>query len=65
MQGKEKFKSLQFIGKKVPTYDQLYKDHKILKSLLDFIHTNIQQFIGRHKNLWFIIDILKDKSLKK
>lgn len=55
----------KFIGKKVPTYDQLYKDHKILKSLLDFIHTNIQQFIGRHKNLWFIIDILKDKSLKK
>lgn len=53
------------IGKKVPNYDVLPKGGNTLKFSISFIHTNLQQTIGRHKSLWFFIDILKGKGAKR
>lgn len=53
------------MGKVVPRYDVLPKGGNIVKLFVSYIHTNIQQTIGNHKSLWFLIDILKGKGSKR
>lgn len=53
------------LGKVVPQYDFLPKGGNVFKQLVSYIHTNIQQTIGNHKSLWFLIDILKGKGSKR
>ncbi len=61
----KKYRSTTFMrlnkvfGRKNPSYDSIKKDPAPIKSTLSYIHTMLQIFIGRHKKLWFIIDILK------
>lgn len=53
------------MGKVVPRYDVLPKGGNIVKLFVSYIHTNIQQTIGKHKSLWFLIEILKGKGAKR
>ena len=55
----------KMIGLKVPTYDYLPSGGNRLKQFISFLHTNIQQLIGNHKILWFLIYILKGKAAKQ
>lgn len=53
------------MGKVVPRYDVLPKGGNIVKLFVSYIHTNIQQIIGKHKSLWFLIEILKGNGAKR
>lgn len=55
----------KMLGKVVPLYDVLPKGGNELKWFVAYIHTSIQQTIGKHKYLWFLIKILKGKSAKR
>lgn len=55
----------RLVGRVVPHYDSLRKDGKCFCYLVSFIHTSLQQVIGRHKSLWFLIDLLKGKGAKR
>lgn len=55
----------KIMGKVVPCYDNLPKDGNMLKWFVAYIHTSIQQTIGGHKSLWFLIKILKGKGAKR
>jgi coenzyme F420 hydrogenase subunit beta len=48
-------------GRKIPHYDVELQSNVSLKSLAWYIFTLIQIYIGQHKSLWFIIDLLKKK----
>lgn len=52
----------KLIGKKVPQYDIPLLDPHKLKSSISYIHNMLQIFIGQHKVLWPIIQILKKKT---
>lgn len=52
----------KILGKKVPWYDVLPKEGKQLKWFVSYLHTNIQQFIGSHKWMWWAIEIFKGKG---
>ncbi len=51
----------QWRGRKIPQYDVNLKDDSFLKSIISYIHTVMQIFIGKHKSLWFMIPFLKQK----
>lgn len=55
----------KLLGKKVPSYDVTYKDNNKFKSIISYIHTSIQRYIGNRKCLWFIINYLKAPSPKE
>ena len=50
------------LGRKIPVYDLLPRGGNRLKWLISYLHTNVQQFIGRNKVLWFLIPLLKGKA---
>lgn len=54
-----------YIGKKfgmtMPEYDVDYLRHPTQKDWIDYIQNRFQQFLGKHKSLWWIISILKSK----
>lgn len=52
----------KLLGNKVPSYDVNYNDNNKFKSIISFVHTGIQRYIGRRKYLWFIINYLKASS---
>lgn len=53
-----------FFGRIAPSYDSSPCDGKRFRWFISYIHTNIQQFIGRHKSLWCLIPLIKGKSPK-
>lgn len=52
------------IGITVPIYDHLPHGGNKFKQFISFLHTNIQQVIGNHKQLWFLIMLFKGKVSK-
>jgi len=52
-------------GRKIPLYDVELKDNARIKSLIAYLHTFVQIYIGRQKKLWFIISLLKRKPAVK
>lgn len=52
----------KFLGRKIPIYDIQFDDPNIIKSLISYLHNMLQIFIGNHKILWPIIQILKKKT---
>lgn len=54
----------RMLGKKVPIYDLQLHGGNQLKWLISYLHTNIQQFIGCYKFLWFLIPLVKGKAPK-
>ena len=65
MAGKKKGRNKNFIvlNKKfrraVPEYDILLPQKIGIKTILDYTQNRIQQLLGRHKNLWWLISKLK------
>lgn len=55
----------QMRGKKTPTYDIERKGAISIKSLLIYIHTLLQISIGKRKNLWPLISLIKDNRYKE
>ncbi|MFR9542842.1 MAG: Coenzyme F420 hydrogenase/dehydrogenase, beta subunit C-terminal domain [Rikenellaceae bacterium] len=55
-------KLCKMFGMTMPVYDREHKDSNKLKSVIAFVHTRMQQYIGKHKKMWFLIDYLKGKS---
>ena len=55
----------KILGFKTPQYDIDLKSSNQTKWLISYIHTCIQQFIGRNKKLWFLIPLLKKKAPKE
>lgn len=47
------------MGMKVPEYDVDYKKLGGVKTILSFATITSQRFLGRHRSLWWLIDILK------
>ncbi len=58
-------KFCKILGMTMPEYDREHKDAHKLKSIITFVITRVQQFIGSHKSLWFIIDRMKSKPPKR
>lgn len=64
---KKKGRNVKFIllnkafGRVVPIYDVNINLKLNIKTFIDYIQNRIQQYIGRHKRLWFLIKILKKK----
>ncbi len=51
----------QTMGRKVPKYDVNYLRRPTFRDFIDYVQNRIQQFLGSHKKLWFIIPFLKAK----
>ena len=47
------------IGRVVPQYDVDYLRQPTFKTVIDYAQNSMQQYVGRHKSLWWIISILK------
>ncbi|MCC8147100.1 MAG: Coenzyme F420 hydrogenase/dehydrogenase, beta subunit C-terminal domain, partial [Bacteroidales bacterium] len=60
---KAKMKIHSLLGKKTPKFDCKYDNPKI-KDYVSVILTDIQRFIGRHKNFWFLIDLSNNKGIR-
>lgn len=62
---KKKTRNGQFInlnkilGRVVPQYDVDYLKKPTIKTTIDYAQNRCQQFLGRHKSLWWLISILK------
>ncbi|WP_407457100.1 Coenzyme F420 hydrogenase/dehydrogenase, beta subunit C-terminal domain [Fibrobacter sp.] len=54
-------KIVSFLGGSVPKYDVDYLRPPMLRDYFDYMQNRFQQFIGRHKKLWFLIPLLKGK----
>lgn len=54
----------KFYGNHVPVYDINLPVNNFLKYSIEYTHTRVQQFIGKHKSLWPLIKILKSKAPK-
>lgn len=69
---KKKGRNCEFInlntifGRGVPKYDVDYISHATWKTAINYIQNRLQQFVGSHKSLWWIIFFLKKntKNLK-
>ena len=65
MAGKKKGRNERFIalnkrlGRVMPEYDVQLPDKIGLKTVLDYLQNRVQQFLGRHKNLWWLVSKLK------
>lgn len=55
----------RLLGKNVPLYDDMPNSWLSMRWLVSYVHTSLQQFIGKHKCLWFLIDLLKGKGAKR
>lgn len=54
-------KIVSSIGGRVPEYDVDYLRTPTLHDFFDFMQNRFQQLLGRHKQLWFLIPLLKGK----
>ncbi|OWV02730.1 coenzyme F420 hydrogenase subunit beta [Fibrobacter sp. UWH9] len=52
---------LKKLGKTAPDFGAAYDARVGLKTILNYAQIRLQQFIGRHKRLWFLIPFLKAK----
>lgn len=52
------------IGRVVPQYDVDYLRQPTFRTAVDYAQNRVQQFVGRHKSLWWIISILKKDTGK-
>lgn len=65
MAGKKKGRNERFIvlnkrlGRVMPEYDVPLPDKTGLKTVLDYLQNRAQQFLGRHKSLWWLVSKLK------
>ena len=65
MAGKKKGRNKRFIvlnkrlGRIMPEYDVPLPDKTGLKTVLDYLQNRVQQFLGRHKSLWWVVSKLK------
>lgn len=65
MAGKKKGRNERFIvlnkrlGRAVPEYDVQLPQKIGLKTVLDYAQNRVQQFLGRHKNMWWLVSCLK------
>ena len=65
MAGKKKGRNERFIvlnkrlGRVMPEYDVPLPDKNGLKTVLDYLQNRAQQFLGRHKSLWWLVSKLK------
>lgn len=46
-------------GRRIPQYDVVLNDPRMIHSILSYIKNSALIFIGRHKKLWFLIPMLK------
>lgn len=53
------------LGKKVPNWGELPMDGNQVKWLVSYLHTNVQQFIGSHKWMWWTIPLIKGNAAKR
>lgn len=59
-----RFVSLQkMLGNEVPYYDSVLKIHPTLKIAIQYYTNRLQQFIGRHECMWFIIKYIKKRKI--
>lgn len=49
------------LGRLVPQYDVDYLRQPTMRDWVDFVQTRVQQFLGKHKSLWWLVKILKAK----
>lgn len=54
----------KMIGRVVPQYDVDYLRQPSFRTAVDYAQNRVQQFVGRHKSLWWIISILKKDTGK-
>ncbi len=65
MAGKKKGRNERFIvlnkrlGRIMPEYDVQLPDKIGLKAILDYFQNRVQQFLGQHKTLWWLVSKLK------
>lgn len=65
MAGKKKGRNERFIalnkrlGRVISEYDVQLPDKIGLKTVLDYLQNRVQQFLGRHKSLWWLVSKLK------
>lgn len=52
------------IGRVVPQYDVDYLRQPTFRTAVDYAQNRVQQFVGRHKSLWWIISVLKKDTSK-
>ena len=52
------------IGRVVPQYDVDYLRQPSFRTAVDYAQNRVQQFVGRHKSLWWIISVLKKDTSK-
>lgn len=52
------------IGHVVPEYDVPLPKRIGIKTVLDYAQNRFQQFIGRHKSLWWVVSLLKKDTSK-
>ena len=49
------------LGLPAPDYGSTYGMTIGVKAVIDYLQVSAQQFVGRHKKLWFLIPLLKAK----
>ena len=65
MAGKKKGRNIRFIalnkhfGKVIPHYDITLPNLIGVKTMINYAQNRAQQFLGKHKNLWWLITLLK------
>jgi len=65
MAGKKKGRNMRFIalnkyfGKVMPHYDVTLPKHIEVKTMINYVQNRAQQILGKHKNLWWLINLLK------
>jgi coenzyme F420 hydrogenase subunit beta len=47
------------LGRAYPQYDVNYLRHPTGHDILDYVQNRCQQFLGRHKSLWWLVNLLK------
>lgn len=54
----------KILGRKVPKYDVDYLRLPTMYDTFDWCQNRFQQFLGRHKSLWWLVSILKSDTSK-
>ena len=55
----------KMLGRKVPVYDEVLPKYASIKTALDYTQNRIQQFLGKHKSLWWLVKIIRDTIFKR
>ena len=54
----------QAIGRAVPEYDVDYLPKPTVKTVVDYMQNRVQQYLGSHKCLWWMVKLLKMDTSK-